>query len=316
MGTARIGTTGYMIAVYLSDIWKRELGYDIYVYPYATTDANVKDHAVGNLEMSYTNDMLLIDLYANGKVFGFFTGVLDVAKKHPAQAVWTYPMWTHVVVPADKADQYKCWSDLNGKKGFLTPRGFGNHLNMLRILGALGINVTHVELPLSGAKVKEAFDRGEIDFVAVYTGGLALAPWVSELEMLMKLAPVNFCSGEVEKLKAAGVPIVTFDAAQFYKNNKGMGSIMAVPTYFGWTASEDVPEVAVYNMLIALEKNIKDYARMVPELGIAAENFAKFQADATASLVPYKIPIHPGLAKYLKEKGLWNPAWDPLVLKT
>jgi hypothetical protein len=24
--------------------------------------------------------------------------------------------------------------------------------------------------------------------------------------------------------------------------------------------------------------------------------------------MPY-VPVHPGLAKYLKEKGLWDPAW-------
>jgi hypothetical protein len=315
MGTLKVGSTGYMISVYLSDIWKRELGYDIYVYPYPSTDAIVKDHALGNLEMSYANDLLLLDFYTNGKTFGFFVGALDVAKKYPAVAVWVYPMWTHVVVPADKAEQYRCWSDLNGKKGFLTPKGFGNHVNMLRILRALGINVTHVELPLSGAKVKEALDRGEIDFVAVYTAGKTIAPWVAELDMLMKLKPVNLCSHEIEKLKATGIPVIMFDAKDFYKNNKDMGTVTAIPTYFLWTASGDVPEDYVYNMLKALEKVIKEYAKLVPELGIAAEDFAKFQAEATKAIAAYKIPIHPGLAKYLKEKGLWKSEWEPLILK-
>jgi hypothetical protein len=25
--------------------------------------------------------------------------------------------------------------------------------------------------------------------------------------------------------------------------------------------------------------------------------------------------VHPGLAKYLKEKGLWNPEWDKYIAK-
>ena len=25
------------------------------------------------------------------------------------------------------------------------------------------------------------------------------------------------------------------------------------------------------------------------------------------------VPIHPGLAKYMKERGVWDPAWDARV---
>jgi TRAP-type uncharacterized transport system substrate-binding protein len=171
--------------------------------------------------------------------------------------------------------------------------------------------------PLSGAKVKEALDRGEIDFVVVYLTGLALAPWVSELEMLTDLAPVNPCPHEVEmiKTKIPGIPLTTFNASAFYKRNKGMGTLIGIDTFLGWGASLGIPEEVIYNMIVALEKNIKTYAAIAPELGLAAENFAKFQADVVASLAPYKVLIHPGLAKYLKEKGLWNPAWEPLVSK-
>jgi len=27
------------------------------------------------------------------------------------------------------------------------------------------------------------------------------------------------------------------------------------------------------------------------------------------------VPIHPGLAKYMREKGVWDPKWDSRVAK-
>jgi TRAP-type uncharacterized transport system substrate-binding protein len=316
MGTSRIGTVGYMMAVYLSDIIRRELKYDVYVYPYPGSTENLKAHLAGDLEMSYAADVQFADIYSNGRLFGVFVGALDTAKKHPAAALWLYPFWNHILVPATKAGEYRCWSDLNGKKGFLTPKVFMNHIHALGALRVLGINVTHVELPTSGPKVKEAFDRGEIDFMLSYTPGASLAAWVSELEMLMDFAPVNLCPHEIEKLKAAGYVVVTFNASTVgYKRNARMGMVTGISQFVGWAVSEDVPEEYVYNMLVVIEKNIKTYVSIVPEFTVASKDFAKFNADATASIVKFNVPIHPGLARYLKEKGLWNPDWDPLILK-
>jgi TRAP-type uncharacterized transport system substrate-binding protein len=293
------------------------LGYDIYVYPYVATADSLKEFAKGNLDVSFVGDLLLIDWYTNGEAFGFLKGILQVAKSNVTQMIWTHQTWAHIVVPAAKAGQYKCWADLNGKKGFLTPLGWATHINIRRALSAVGVNVTHVELPLSGAKIKEALDRGEIDFVVSYPSGLALGPWAAELEMLMDLAVVNPCPDEVEKIRAAGIPLITFDASDFYKRNKGMGKIIATENFFGWGAPPEIPEEVVYNMIVAIDKWIEEYAKISPELGLAAKwGFAKFQAHVVEVLAYYKIPVHPGLAKYLKEKGLWNPAWDPLVLKT
>ena len=37
--------------------------------------------------------------------------------------------------------------------------------------------------------------------------------------------------------------------------------------------------------------------------------FQKKALDATWELCP----IHPGLAKYLREKGVWDPKWDSKI---
>jgi hypothetical protein len=28
------------------------------------------------------------------------------------------------------------------------------------------------------------------------------------------------------------------------------------------------------------------------------------------------IPVHPGLAKFLKEKGVWDPQWDKYIARS
>ena len=38
-----------------------------------------------------------------------------------------------------------------------------------------------------------------------------------------------------------------------------------------------------------------------------AEDCAGFQVKGIQSIP--EMPVHPGLAKYLKEKGLWNSSW-------
>ena len=38
-----------------------------------------------------------------------------------------------------------------------------------------------------------------------------------------------------------------------------------------------------------------------------AADFAGFQVQGIKSIP--EVPVHPGLAHYLKEKGLWDPAW-------
>jgi TRAP transporter TAXI family solute receptor len=315
IATSPVGTTGYMIAAYLADIWNREAGLRSFVQPYASTEAGVKALVLGEAEVAYTADVHFMDLYTWGKEFGILgVGLEREAKKLPVQSVWLYTMETFLLVRAEDAGKYRCWKDLEGKDVFLTPKGFGNHLNILRALRAVGVKVNHVEI--STGAVADALSRGTIVATALYTTGtLTLPPWGRELDLKMKLAPLNPCPDEVEKLKAAGLVLKEIDSSKVFSNNKDMGKVVGVAFFFGWHAAIDIPEDVVYRMLVALEKVAKDYVGAAREFSQIAANMAGFQVEGVKSSIAYGIPVHPGLAKYLKEKGLWNPEWDKYIAK-
>ena len=70
----------------------------------------------------------------------------------------------------------------------------------------------------------------------------------------------------------------------------------------------------VYKMLTIIDKNADNLAKLDGDFKqIAGGKLAAFQKPKRWSRPGTSIPIHPGLAKFLKEKGKWNPKWDSKV---
>lgn len=313
IATSALGTAGYRIAAFLSDIWNREAGLRTFVYPFVGSEAAVKALVLGEVELAYGSDIDFMDLYTWGGVFGGFAGLEREAKKLPVQTLWLYTVETFFVVKAEDAGKYKCWRDLEGKNVYLNPKGFGTHRNMLRALKAVGVNVNHVEI--STGAVADALRMGTIVATALYTTVEVLPPWGMEVELKIDLAPLNPCPDEIEKLEAAGLILKKIDSTKVFSRNKNMGTVIGVSFFSGWHAAIDIPEDTIYKMLVALEKVAKDYVRVAREFSPIATDFVGFQLEATKSMVAYGIPIHPGLAKFLKEKGVWNPEWDKYIAR-
>jgi TRAP-type uncharacterized transport system substrate-binding protein len=316
ISTAPLGTVTYVVGAYLADIWNRELadlGIRFFVMPFPSAEPGVKAIALGEIEMGYIGDVHFMDLYTWGKEFGIITGLEGLAKRLPVPSIWFGTADTFFLIKAEDVDKYKCWRDLEGKNVFLTPVGFGNHLNALRMLRAVGIKVNHVEISI--AAVADALERGTIVATVLYVSVGALPPWGKELDLKMKLAPLNPCPDEIEKLKAAGLIVRELDAAQYFAKNKDMGKIIGIPWLFSWSMAIDVPEDIVYRMLVALEKNAKDYEKVSPYFKEVAEDIVGLQLKGVKWSIAYGIPVHPGLAKYLKEKGVWNPEWDKYIAR-
>jgi TRAP-type uncharacterized transport system substrate-binding protein len=317
ISTAALGTATYVIGAYLADIWNRELadlGIRFFVMPFPSPETGVKAIVLGEIEMGYVADVHFMDLYTWGKEFGIITGLEGLAKRLPVPSIWFSTSDTFFLIKAEDVGKYKCWRDLEGKNVFLTPVGFGNHLNALRMLRAVGVKVNHVEISL--AAVADALERGTIVATVLYVvAGTMLPPWGKELDLKMKLAPLNPCPDEIEKLKAAGLTVRELDAAQYFDKNKDMGKIIGMPWLFSWSTAIDVPEDIVYRMLVALEKNAKDYVKVSAYFKEVAEDIVGLQLMGVKWSIAYGIPVHPGLAKYLKEKGVWNPEWDKYIAR-
>jgi uncharacterized protein len=305
MGTANPGSYGYRIAGFLSDVLRKGLpDYDVTVYPFATTTANIKGFLVGNLETAYSAEPGLRKLYAFAKPFkGFEPNV----KQMTVQSFWSYTMETHILTLPKNKDKFRSWTDLNGKKIYMTKSGYMNNINIHRAMeDVCGLDIKHVEIDMS--KAADALRAGTIDATAAYTTSLvSLAGWLKVLEVASPLQGVNPTPEQIKKLTAAGFTPAKINLKKAYTKDMGVDELYGVPFYFGYHHSLNFPAEDVYRVLKALEIESPELAKLDAGFGPLAKDFAGFQVKGIQSIP--EMPVHPGLAKYLKEKGLWNSSW-------
>ncbi len=304
-GTSDPGSYGYRVSAFVVDFLRRGMpDYDVTVYPFVSTTANIKTFLVGDLESVYLAEPGLRKLYAFQKPFeGFEANV----KQMPVQSFWSYTMETHILTLPDNKDKFRTWGDLDGKKIFMTTAGYMNHINIFRAMKDIcGLKITHVEVDSS--KVADALRAGTIDATACYTTALVSLPtWAKTLDVASPLQGVNPSPEQIKKLIAAGFTPAKINMKKAYTRELGVDVLYGVPFYFGYHHGLLFPEEGVYKVLKVFEAEGASLTKLDPGFGPLAEDFAGFQVKGIRSIP--EVPVHPGLAKYLKEKGLWDPAW-------
>jgi TRAP transporter TAXI family solute receptor len=301
--TSSVDSYGYKIAASMVKIAEEALGgeYTITVNPYPSTTGAMKAAMDGTGEIGYTADVGMTQLYGGEGGFKNY----NPAKGKLVHSWYAYPMESFMAVPADKAAQYKCLKDLNGKPTFFTPAGFMNWLNFQRMYKALGYDFKHVQIdPKTQA---DALKAGTVaGSVAYTTAGRSLAPYWKETDVRMDVRIVNPCPDEVAKLKAAGLAISPVSPKVFTKD-VGVQEIQGVPILFGYNMRADMPEDVVYKLVSAFYKNREALAKQEPGFAPMAKDFVGMQVQGISANPG--IPVHPGLAKFLKEQKAWNDKW-------
>ncbi len=302
--TSAVGSYGYQIAAQMTKIVEEALGgqYTVTVQPYASPTVAMKAVMDGNGEIAYTADIGMTQFHE--RVGGF----KDYKPKMPeiVHAWYSYPMESMMAVAAKDADKFRCWKDFSGKPVFYTNAGFMNWLNWQRIYKALGYEFKHVQIDLKSNA--DAMDSGSIVGSATYTtAGKSLASYWKETEIRMDVRVVNPCPDEVAKLKAAGLGVVEVDPKGAFAKPVGPTTLMGVPILFGYNMGTNIPEDVVYKMLVAFDKNKDALAKAEPGFTPMAKDFVGMQV-AGISANP-DIPVHPGLARFLKENKAWNNKW-------
>ena len=99
-----------------------------------------------------------------------------------------------------------------------------------------------------------------------------------------------------------------------FKRNVHADKVVLLPFYYGFHVGLEVPEDDVYRMLTIIEKNVGELAKADSSFAQIAKNMAGFQKLGVTSAANL-LPIHPGLAKYMREKGVWDAKWDARIAK-
>ena len=301
---ASIDTYGYKVAASVTKIIEEALGgeYTVTVNPYPSTTAAMKATMDGDGEIGYTADVGMTELYAGEGGFKNYTP----AKAKLVHTWYAYPMESFMAVSAKNADKYKCLKDFSGKPVFFTPAGFMNWMNFHRIYKTLGYDFKHVQI--DPKTQSDALQAGTITGAVAYTtAGRSLVPYWKETEIRMDVAVINPCPDEVAKLKAGGLAIETVDPKNAFTKNVGVQQIQGVPILFAYNARPDMPEDVVYKILVAFDKNKDKLAATDPGFGPMAKDFVGMQVNGINANPD--IAVHPGLAKFLKEKKAWNDKW-------
>lgn len=302
--TSNVGSYGYKVAAAMARVLEDALGgeYTVTVQPYPSTTAAKKDTMNGNAEIGYTADVGMRGLYDNEPPYKDF----KPAVSRLVHTWYAYPMESFMAAPAAKAGEFKCWGDFSGKPVFYTTAGFMNWLNWRRIYKALGYEFRHVEI--DPATQADALQAGSIVGAASYTtAGRSLASYWRETELRTDFKLINPCPREVEKLKAAGLGVVPVETAVAFSKDVGVKTVYGVPILFGYNARADLPEDVVYRMLSGLYKDRNKLVAADPGFTPLAKDFIGMQVSGINANPD--IPVHPGMAKFLKEHKAWNDKW-------
>jgi hypothetical protein len=81
----------------------------------------------------------------------------------------------------------------------------------------------------------------------------------------------------------------------------------AVPILFGYNMRADMPEDVVYKLLSAFYKNREQLAKADAGFAAMSKDFVGMQVNGIKANP--QIPVHAGLAKFLKEHKAWDEKW-------
>ncbi|HET9903313.1 MAG TPA: TAXI family TRAP transporter solute-binding subunit [Xanthobacteraceae bacterium] len=302
--TSNVDSYGYKVAASMVKILEHALGseYTVTVQPYPSTTGAMKAAMDGQGEIGYTADVGMTQLYHQEGGFKNY----KPAKGLLVHTWYAYPMESFMATAAANADKYKCWKDFSGKPVFFTTAGFMNWLNFQRIFKALGYQFKHVEIdPKTQA---DALQSGSIEGAVAYTtAGRSLASYWKETDIRMNVKLINPCPDEEKKLQSAGLAISDVDPTKAFSKDVGVKTVHGVPILFAYNVRPDMPEDLVYKMLKAFYDNREKLAASDPGFTPMAKDFVGMQVNGIKANPD--IPVHSGLAKFLKENKAWNDSW-------
>ena len=311
-GTGPAGSSGGKALVVLANILNKEwTNYRITVLPTPGAVTTVKGFATGEFDGFYGSDVALREFATDS---GRFKGFKEKAKRTPVQSLWCYTLDVGLAIKASDRDKIKSWGDLTGKDVYTGPLPFDTRKHLENALAAL--NVKHVYKQVDLSTVGSQLNSGRIVATIIYAaGGVTPPPWISEASLSVDWAALNPSAAEIATLKQKHFGVEEVDPANFKKKELYVKKVTLLPFYWGFDVGLNVPEADVYEMLTIIEKHADELGKLDPSFRqIAGGKMVAFQKAALETTFDL-VPIHPGLAKYLKEKGAWNSAWDSHIAK-
>jgi TRAP-type uncharacterized transport system substrate-binding protein len=296
--------------VNLAAVLDKEMpNYRIAVLPTPGAIVSVKGYATGQFDGYYGADIAFYEL-AND--INRFKGFKSSIKRYPVQSFWTYSTDVGIGILAKDKDKFKQWRDLSGQPIFTGPLPWDVRAQLERGLKELGVKFVYREMDLSS--VGSQLEAGNIKAFNAYTNSeVTTAPWIIEISVGTDWAILNPSQEEVGLLRKAGFRIVEVKPEAFKKDIHAPKALL-LPFYYGFHVGLEIPEQDVYKMLTIIEKKAGELAAADSAYIQIKEDMPGFQRKGVESSINF-VPVHPGLAKYMRERKVWDSKWDARIAK-
>lgn len=309
-GTSAVGSSGHRALTTLASVLNREMpNYRVAVLPLPGAILTVKGYATGELDAYYGADIAFYEL-AND--INRFKGFKAQMKRQPVQSFWIFTVEVGVGIHSRDRDKYRQWRDLSGEPVFTGPLPWDVRAHLERAFGVLGIKHRYVNVDLATAG--SLLEKGDIKAFITYTNAEAgTAPWIIEASLATDWAILNPTPEELDLLRKAGFRTVEV-RPEVFKKNVYVPKVVYLPFYYGFHVGLEVPDADVYKMLTVIEKNAAELAKASPDFEQIRKDMPGMQRKGVESSIDL-VAVHPGLARYMREKGVWDPKWDDRIAK-
>lgn len=310
LGTSKEGTIGYSCGVALSATIKRNVkGVSMEAVPTPGSTASVKIFSRGDLDIAYCSTWTLRDAYTNKGPFA-----KSPIKHRPLQG-WYYLTADWIPVISVKEKSISTYADMAGKKFFPFVAGSGIYDVYRAVFTGLGLWDKMKIRQISAMEAADALKMGTVDVLGGYCldKGQTAPSWMRNLDTRMKIKVLRPAKEEAEKIKRIrGVTFGKLSNKWMQPKNREINStdIYGWSIHYGFHPGNDMPTEVMYQIYKTwIEKAKQDLAPVNATLKFATNHMMDLQLKGL--LEARDIPVHPGVAKYLKEKGLWN---DTLII--
>jgi len=269
----------------------------------------MKQYATGQIDAYYGAD---VGFYELANDINRFKGFKAQMKRQLVQSLWTYTVEIGVGIHARDRERIRQWRDLSGQPVFTGPLPWDVRAHLERAFQTLGVKHQYVNVDLSTAG--SALEGGTIRGFISYTNAEATtAPWITEAGLATNWAILNPSKEEIEILKKAGFRFVEIDPKVF-KRDVRVQKVVFSPFYYGFHVGLEIPEQDAYRILTVVEEHAKELAKADAGFSQLAQDMVGLQRRGVESSIDL-VQVHPGLARYMREKGVWDKKWDSRIAK-
>lgn len=308
LGTAKEGSAAYSCGVALAaSIKKRLKDISMEAVPTPGSTASVKLFGKKATDVAYSNTRVLKDAYNNTGAFS-----KKPIERKPLQG-WYYLScdW----IPTTKVDRKDINSlkDMAGKKFFPYSAGSGVYDVYKVIFTKLGLWDKMKIRQLGLMEAADALNMGTIDVTGgvCFNRGLMTNAYMRNIDARVEIKVIVASPKEQEIISSIpGLSCQELSNQWMRSKNQAhnSGKLWGWSVHYGWHPGPDMPTEVFYKVYKTwIEHAKKDLAPVNATLKYYANNAIELQLKAIEE--GKAIPVHPGVAKYLKEKGLWKSDW-------